>query len=130
AAEEVAVERARLDAAAAAMDDTARAEVVAETAHLKALQETPDPPEALAKVPTLGLKDLDRTNKPIPIERGTIAGARLYTHALPTNGIIYLDLGFDLRRVPARLVPYLSIFSRALFQTGTAKEAFVSLKQR
>ncbi|HWA19877.1 MAG TPA: insulinase family protein [Devosia sp.] len=130
AAREAAEERARLDAAAAAMDEAARAEVVAETAHLKALQEAVDPPEALAKVPTLGLKDLDRTNKPIPIERGTVAGARLYTHALPTNGIIYLDLGFDLRRVPARLVPYLSIFSRALFQTGTAKEDFVSLTQR
>ena len=44
--------------------------------------------------------------------------------------MIYLDLGFDLRRVPAELVPYLSIFSRALFQTGTAKEDFVSLTQR
>jgi hypothetical protein len=32
--------------------------------------------------------------------------------------------------VPADLVPYLSIFSRALFQTGTAKEDFVSLTQR
>jgi Zn-dependent M16 (insulinase) family peptidase len=130
AAREAAEERARLNAAAAAMDEKARADIVAETAHLKALQEATDPPEALAKVPTLGLKDLDRTNKPVPIERGTIAGARLYTHALPTNGIIYLDIGFDLRRVPAQLVPYLSTFSRALFQTGTAKEDFVSLTQR
>src|SRR3569833_964411 len=49
---------------------------------------------------------------------------------LPTNGVIYLVLGFDLTRIPAELVPYLSIFSRALFQTGTAKEDFVSLTQR
>ncbi|MEO6012912.1 MAG: insulinase family protein [Devosia sp.] len=130
AAQEIAEERARLDAVAAALDEEEREEVVEITAKLKALQEATDPPEALAKIPTLGLKDLDRTNKPIPIERGNLNGATLYTHALPTNGVIYLDLGFDLRRVPQDLVPYLSLFSRALFQTGTAKEDFVSLTQR
>ncbi|RYE07164.1 MAG: peptidase M16 [Hyphomicrobiales bacterium] len=130
AAEEIADERARLDAVAAGMDEDERDDVVEMTAKLKALQEATDPPEALAKIPTLGLADLDRTNKPIPIERGTLGGATLYTHPLATNGVIYLDLGFDLRRVPADLVPYLSLFSRALFQTGTAKEDFVSLTQR
>ncbi len=130
AAEEVADERTRLDRVAAGLDDDEREDIVELTARLKALQETPDPPAALAKIPTLGLKDLDKTNKPIPIERGTLAGARLFTHLLPTNRVIYLDLGFDLRRLPAQLVPYLSIFSRALFQTGTAKEDFVSLSQR
>ncbi len=130
AAEEVAEERSRLDTVAAGMDEDEREDVVEVTAKLKALQEAVDPPAALAKIPTLGLKDLDRTNKPIPIERETLLGARLFTHALPTNGVIYLDLAFDLRRVPADLVPYLSIFSRALFQTGTAKEDFVSLTQR
>jgi len=129
-AEEAADERSRLENVAAGLDEDEREDIVEMTARLKALQEEPDPPAALAKIPTLGLKDLDRTNKPIPIERGTLAGARLYTHALPTNGVVYLDLGFDLRRVPPSLVPYLSIFSRALFQTGTAKEDFVSLTQR
>ena len=128
--EEAAEERARLDAAAAAMDETARQGVVEMTERLKALQEAVDPPEALAKIPTLGLADLERSNKPIPIERGTLAGARLFTHALPTNGVLYLDLGFDLTRLPAAYVPYLSIFSRALLQTGTAEEDFVSLTQR
>ena len=130
AGEEVAEERGRLDAVANAMDEDEREDVVEMTAKLKALQEAVDPPSALAKIPTLGLKDLDRTNKPIPIERETLLGARLFTHALPTNGVIYLDLAFDLRRVPAEYVPYLSIFSRALFQTGTAREDFVSLTQR
>ncbi|HEX4296687.1 MAG TPA: peptidase M16, partial [Devosia sp.] len=129
-AEELADERSRLDAVAAGMDEDEREDVVEMTARLKLEQETADPPEALAKIPTLGLKDLERTNKPIPIERDTLAGARLLTHPLATNGVIYLDLGFDLTRVPAALVPYLSIFSRALFQTGTAKEDFVSLTQR
>jgi hypothetical protein len=130
AATEAAAERARLDGAAADMDDDEREDVVLLTERLKLLQETPDSPADLAKIPSLGLKDLDRTNKPIPIERGSVGDARLFFHDLPTNGVIYLDLGFDLTRVPAELVPYLSIFSRALFQTGTAKRDFVSLTQR
>ena len=44
--------------------------------------------------------------------------------------MIYLDLGFDLGALPGRLLPSLPIFSRALTQTGTSKEDFVSLMQR
>src|SRR5262249_14932370 len=127
---EVAEERAELDAVAAGLDEAGREDIVDITAKLKALQEAVDPPEALARIPTLGLKDLDRTNKPIPIDRDTLARARLYTHALPTHCVIYLALASALRRVPPELLPYLSLFSRALFQTGTAKEDFVSLTQR
>ena len=54
----------------------------------------------------------------------------LYTHPLATNGVIYLELGFDMGALPARLLPYLPIFSRALTQTGTRDEDFVQLTQR
>ncbi len=130
AAREKAEERARLDAAEAAMTDAQRADVAAQTARLTQLQETPDTPEALAKIPTLSLPDLPRTNKPLPIERGEVAGVRTFTHPLPTNGVIYLDIGFNMRGLSGRLLPLMSIFSRALTQTGTAKEDFVSLTQR
>src|SRR5690606_7417883 len=72
---DIAEDRERLDQVAAALDDAGREEIVKITAKLKALQDATDPPEALAKIPTLGLKDLDRTNKPIPIERDTLGGA-------------------------------------------------------
>jgi presequence protease len=130
AAREAAEERARLEAAEAAMTPEQRAEVAAQTQRLKALQETPDAPEALAGIPTLTLNDLPRVNKPIPIDHEEVAGIRTFTHALPTNGVLYLDLGFDMKALPGRLLPYLPIFSRALTQTGTSKEDFVSLTQR
>src|SRR5690606_23772824 len=94
AAREKAEERARLDAAEAAMSEAERAEVAAKTERLRRLQETPDAPEGLANIPTLSLPDLPRTNKPLPIERGEVAGIRTFTHPLPTNGVIYLDFGF------------------------------------
>ena len=64
------------------------------------------------------------------MEESTLSGTRLFTHDLPTNGIVYLDVGFNLHTIPADLLPYLSIFSRSLLQTGTAREDFVSLSQR
>ena len=62
-------------------------------------QEAGDPPEALARIPTLTLEDLPRSNKAIPIAREELAGVPLYTHALPTNGVVYLDLGVNLDRL-------------------------------
>ena len=130
AAEEAAEERARLDQAQQGLDPAGIAAVAEQTTHLKALQEAGDPPEALARIPALTLEDLPRANKPIPIAREELAGIPLYVHDLPTNGVIYLDLGFDLKAVPGRLLPYLPLFTRALTQTGTSKEDFVALTQR
>lgn len=130
AARDQAVERARLDAAQSALDADGLAQVAAETERLKALQEAVDPPEALAKIPALGLADLPRSNKPIPTDKGELAGVPVYSHELHTNGVVYLDLGFDLHALPGRLLPYLPLFMRSLTQTGTSKEDFVSLMQR
>jgi Zn-dependent M16 (insulinase) family peptidase len=130
AAADAAEERARLDAAQQALDAAGLAEVAEQTAHLKSLQEATDPPEALAKIPTLTIEDLPHTNKAIPIATEELAGITLYTHDLPTNGVVYLDLGFNLDRLPGRLLSYLPLFTRALTQTGTSTEDFVSLTQR
>ncbi|MDC9824997.1 insulinase family protein [Devosia sp. ZB163] len=130
AAKESAAERARLDAAQAGLDASGLAAVAEQTRHLKELQEQADPPEALARIPTLTLEDLPRANKAIPIAEEELAGITLYTHELPTNGVVYLDVGFNLDRLPGRLLPYLPLFTRALTQTGTSKEDFVSLTQR
>src|SRR5690606_17040807 len=101
------------------LDAAGLAGVAEQTRHLKALQEAIDPPEALAKIPTLTLEDLPRTNKAIPIAAEELSGIKLYTHDLPTNGVVYVDLGFNLDRLPGRLLPYVPLFTRALTQTGT-----------
>ena len=110
---------------AAALDAT-----VAETEKLKALQEEVDDPAELAKIPTLTLGDLPREIRTVPIDIGTLGDARLFYHDLPTLGIVYADFGFDLHVLDKGLLPYLPLFGRALLQTGTSKEDFVSLTQR
>ena len=51
-------------------------------------------------------------------------------HDLFTNGIVYLDLGFDLHALPKELLPLTEIFARALLEMGTDKEDYVKLSQR
>lgn len=129
-AREAAKEDEILAGVRAKLDDRTLAATVAETERLKALQETVDDPALLAKIPTLTLADLPRESKIVPIEMGQLREARLFYHDLPTLGIIYLDLGFDLHVLDKTLLPYLPLFGRALLQTGTSKEDFVSLTQR
>ena len=127
---EVAAERQRLDAARAAMSRSDLEALVEATCTLKRLQETPDPPEALATIPTLALEDLPRRNKVIPMEVTRVADTEVLYHDLNTNGVLYLDLGLDLHVLPADLLPYVPLFARALLETGAGQQDFVSLSQR
>lgn len=129
-AREAQAETDKLAAIRAGFDETAIAETLAETAKLRALQEAVDDPAELAKIPTLTLADLPRESRTVPIDIGSLAETKLLYHDLPTLGILYLDLGFDLHVLDKDLLAYLPLFGRALLQTGTSKEDFVSLTQR
>jgi Zn-dependent M16 (insulinase) family peptidase len=130
ATREAAKEAEILAGVRAGLDDAALEATVAATQRLKALQEEVDAPEQLAKIPTLTLADLPRDIRKTPNEIGRIEGTKLFYHDLPTLGIVYLDLGFDLHVLDKDMLPYLPLFGRALLQTGTSKQDFVSLTQR
>jgi Zn-dependent M16 (insulinase) family peptidase len=124
-------ERERLEKARAGMDEQALAQAVEGTHQLKLRQETPDSPEMLMTIPMLERDDLDREIRRIPTEVIEGAGAsEVLFHDLFTNGVLYIDLGFDLRVLPAEWVPYIPLFSRALTETGTKDLSFVQLLQR
>ncbi|WIY52346.1 insulinase family protein [Devosia sp. YIM 151766] len=129
-AREARIEAERLAAVRAGLDGAGLKNVLERTERLKALQEAVDRPEDLAKIPTLTLADLDRDIRTVPTEESDIGGARALYHELPTLGIVYLDIGFDLHVLDKALLPYLPLFGRALLQTGTSGEDFVSLTQR
>ena len=103
---------------------------MAETEKLKALQEAVDDPAAAGQDPDADAGRPAARIRTVPIEIGTLGDVRLFYHDLPTLGIVYLDLGFDLHVLDKALLPYLPLFGRALLQTGTSKEDFVSLTQR
>ena len=123
-------EKDRLTRARAAMNETDLGGIIQGTRELKRLQEAPDPPEALATIPVLRLSDLNRKNRIIPLTCLDRRKTPILFHDLPTNGIVYLDIGFNLHTIPDRLLPYVSIFGRVLVEMGTEKEDFVTLTQR
>jgi Zn-dependent M16 (insulinase) family peptidase len=123
-------ERARLQQARAGMTEADLARLVENTRELRRMQETPDSPEALATIPSLTLADLEPENKLIPIAVSEEQGARVLYHDLFTNGIIYLDVGLNLHTLPADLLPYVTLFGRALLEMGTRELDFVQLSQR
>jgi Zn-dependent M16 (insulinase) family peptidase len=127
---EEAAEKERLSTARSDMSSSKVESVMANTRELKRLQETPDPPEVLATIPVLKLADLDRKNKTIPLTRLHRKGSTILFHDLFTNGIAYLDIGFDLHNLPHKYLQYVPLLGRALAEIGTEKEDFVTLTQR
>jgi Zn-dependent M16 (insulinase) family peptidase len=99
------------------------------TAELKHRQVAPDSPAALATIPGLQLADLDKEIRTIPVEAGEVAGSQVLFHDLFTNGILYLDLAFDLHTLPQVYLHYMNLFGRALLEMGTEKEDYVKLSQ-
>ena len=123
-------EKEKLAAIKARLNEKQLNDIIRQTRELKALQEKPDSPENLAKLPRLTLADLDKENKLIPTERTEAAGVEALYHDLFTNGIVYMELGMNLHALPTDLLPYVKLFGRALVEIGTETEDFVQLQQR
>ena len=102
-------------------------EIIARTRQLQELQEKPDDPAHLAAIPQLKLADLPKTNRSVHKLEGSIGPAPALFHHLPTAGIAYVKLAFDMAALPTRLVPLLPLFSRALLEMGTTRRSYVDL---
>jgi len=127
---EAAAERARLKKIREGFSAEQLQSVIDETHELRRMQERPDPPESLAKIPSLTRDDLARENKTIPSELTEQNDTRMLCHDLFTNGILYLDLGFDLHLLPQKYLPYIPLFGRGLIEMGTEAEDYATFTQR
>jgi Zn-dependent M16 (insulinase) family peptidase len=125
-----AAERKHLDEMRAAMSEDDLHKLVEETDAFRCAQEMPDPPEALATIPTLALSDLEVQSPPIPCQALERGGGTVLYHDLFTNGILYIDLAFDLHTLPQELLPYAPLLGQALIGIGTEGEDYISLAQR
>jgi Zn-dependent M16 (insulinase) family peptidase len=123
-------ERKRLDGLKEEMTPEELREVFENKETLQRIQETPDSREALASIPTLNLSDLEKENRTIPLDLIDRSSAKILYHDLVTNGIAYVDIGFNLRVLPQDYIPYIPLFSRALIEMGTTEEDYVKLSRR
>ena len=79
---------------------------------------------------SLSLDDIEKNNKSIPLDIQKVGETPVLFHDLFTNGIVYLDLGFDLHSLPTDLLPFVGLFGRVLLQMGTETQNYVQLTQR
>mmetsp|Transcript_15906 Transcript_15906/g.20899 ORF Transcript_15906/g.20899 Transcript_15906/m.20899 type:complete len:1105 (+) Transcript_15906:153-3467(+) len=107
-------------------------DIVERTQQLKQFQEQEDDPEVLAKIPRVGLDDIERSVKVIPLEvwENMSDSVKVVTHDLQTNGILYADVAFNMHALSLEEYPYLSVFRRLVMESGTSTMDDVALSRR
>lgn len=125
----IAAEQEALDSAKAEMSEQDLKELAEVAARLKARQEKPDSPEALATIPSLSLSDLPVETARIPIESMQAGNSTILLHDLPTSSILYADLAFPMDWLEDRLVPYAGLLGRLLLDMGTSAMDYIELGQ-
>lgn len=126
----IAAEKQRLIDERASMSDEDLVRVREQQATLETIQNTPDDPAELAKIPTLKLADIERNITQIAQETHTHGPAQVYYHEQPTAGVVYFDIGFDLRVLPEDQLPYAELLTSILTRVGTAERDYVQLTQQ
>lgn len=101
--------------------------LVKDTAHLKEYQDAPETEEGLKTIPLLKREDIGRTSGKIYNTEKHSGETLILHHDLYTNGIGYLNLLFDTKKVPSRLVPYLGILKSVLGYVGTENYTYGEL---
>lgn len=88
--------------------------LAADTRYLKEYQDAPESEDALKTIPLLKRSDISTKSAKIYNTEKYIEDTLILHHDLCTNGIGYLELLFDVKQLPERLVPYLGILKSVL----------------
>lgn len=84
--------------------------IIEKSERLKAWQETPDTDEALDTIPKLAICDIDFVEDKTPTVVSNCLGASLLSHPIPTCGITYLNLHFDVTDLTPDELLHLQLF--------------------
>lgn len=102
-------------------------EIVDQTLALRAYQEEPSDPEALLTIPLLKREDMKKEALDYINEVSKVGDTEVVFHDIFTNGIAYLNLVFDLGKVPEHLFPYVGILKSALMMVDTENFGYSEL---
>ena len=128
--EQEAAFRKKMAAHKAALSDDDLENIRREALALKKFQSEPDPPEAAATLPKLGIDDISRDIKIIPTIKTIINDIPAMSHDIFTNGIAYLDLAFDVTDIPEDLQPYLPLLGKLMTNMGAAGLNYEEMAKR
>ncbi len=97
------------------------------TRALKKYQEEPSTAEELATIPRLTREDLKKESDPIINEVKQMNGVTALHQELFSNGIAYVKLFFDMKRISAELLPYAGILQGLFCKMNTRKHSYLDL---
>ncbi|MEF2574576.1 MAG: insulinase family protein [Eisenbergiella sp.] len=109
------------------LSETELEKIVEQTRQLLAFQEEPDRPEDLAKIPLLAREDIRRKVEPVILEERCVGDTKLIYHSIPTNGISYFRLLFDVTDISSELFPYIGILKAAFGLVDTENYSYQEL---
>lgn len=118
-AREIAQRQEELAAIQTSMSPEELQNVVSAEEALQEIQQTPDNPEDLARIPFLRPEDIPREVNRIAGSREVLdGGIHLYRHEMNTRGIFYLDFAFDLPELTASEESLLNLLGAAFTEVG------------
>ncbi len=102
-------------------------DIIDRAKRLKERQESPETEEALATIPVLELSDIRREADKYPLEEKEEEGVKVLFSDVETNGIAYLNLYFDLSRVPQEKLFYLYLLADMIGSVSTKSHSYEEL---
>ena len=114
----------------AAVSQTDLKKIQADVERLRKLQSEQDSPQALAALPELKRSDIPRRIEIIPTEKTVLRGIPVLKHEIFANGIVYLDLAFDVSDIPEDLQIYLPIMGKLMSSMGAAGFGYEQMAKR
>ncbi len=124
------IERKERERAKELLRKISREELFQKISALKRYQQKIDSPEDLKKLPHLKRKDLSAEEIDIPCEIISLSSGEFLLHELFTNNILYLDIAFDITRIPQRYLSYVNLLGRLLVEMGTKKMDYSALDMK
>ena len=128
-------EESRLRTIKESLSESQVQEIIRQTELLKEAQAAEDSAEARATLPRLGLGDIDRKARELPIEvwrspAPDSPATTILLHPNPSNGILYADIGFDFSSLTHEDLTLLPLFSRMVMESGTSNFDETTLQRR
>ncbi len=122
-------EREFLDGVRASLSDDEYASLQKKNETFREWQNSPDSEENLNTLPSLSVKDIPTDVEIAPTELSIQDGIKVLLHELPTGGITYADLIFDVSDLGGKDLALVSVLSSLLGKCKTAKHSADELTQ-
>ena len=123
-------ENQRLEEIRAQLTDEQAIQISVEAGELERLNDQPNSPEDLAKLPQLQVSELPDEPLHIPTTVEIVGGRPLLRSEVFSNGVNYVELSFDLRGLPQHLWSDLPHYTNAIGKFGAGKMNYQQIAER